>query len=135
MARHSLAAHTGEVELHLEAATLGELFGEAARALAEIMGGPLVPSGDGSYQEVSIGSPDRDALLVDWLNELIFLSERDKRIFGEVRIEQISERALRASVRGREVEEVKLHVKAATFHGLDISEGPQGFAANIVLDV
>lgn len=135
VARHTLEDHTGEIELRLEAATLGELFAEAARALAEIMGEPMVSETQAAYQEVSLRARDRNALLVDWLNELIFLAERDKSIFGDVRIDKISDRALEASVRGREASDLKLHVKAATFHGLDIRQGPEGFSANVILDV
>ena len=134
MGRHSLAEHTGEVELRLEAETLGELFAEAARALAELQGGPPAGSPD-VREEVRLSAPDRDALLVDWLNELVFLSERHKAIFGDVRVQAIEEGSLVASVAGRTTEELGLHVKAATFHGLDVRETPAGFVANVVLDV
>jgi SHS2 domain-containing protein len=137
VARHSLAEHTGELELHLEAASLDELFGEAARALAEIMGGPLRMPPEGAWEEVRLHATDRDALLVDWLNELIFRSERDKKIFDEIHVTHASEHALVAAIRGRVTEEVRLHVKAATFHKLEITElvGAGGLSANLILDV
>jgi SHS2 domain-containing protein len=133
--RHSLVEHTGEVEVRLEAATAAELFAEAARALAEIMGGPFAaPDREGGVA-VRLEAPDRNALLVDWLNELVFLAERDKRLYGATELDHVSDRELSARVFGREIEDLRLHVKAATFHGLDIREGPGGLSANVVLDI
>lgn len=135
MARHSLVEHTGEVQVRLEAATLGELFAEAALALAEIMGGPFADPGREGGETVRLESRDRNALLVDWLNELVYLAERDKRLYGAAEIHRVSDRELSARVYGRDIEDLRLHVKAATFHGLDIREEPGGLSADVVLDI
>ncbi len=137
MARHSLEEHIGEVELRLEGQTLAELFEEAARAIAELIGGAAAepPPASPRRDEVRLEAPDRDALLVEWLNELIYRSERDRSVFGDARVEWIDDRSLRATFAGRRVEEPRLHVKAATFHGLRIQETPGGWAAHVVLDV
>jgi SHS2 domain-containing protein len=131
---HSFADHTGELAIHLRGDTLGELFTEAGRALAEVMSG-REPKGDGAYERVTLQAPDREALLVAWLDELVFLAERDKKIFGDLRIERIADRELVASVRGEPTSELKTHVKAATFHGLKIVDGPDGVSATVILDV
>jgi SHS2 domain-containing protein len=133
-ARHTFAEHTGELEIVLVAPSLGELFGEAARALAEVMAGEL-PAASGVAETVSVTARDRDALLVAWLNELLFLDERDKKIYFEVRIDRVNERALTATVRGAEVSSLRTQVKAATLHGLRIADGPEGVSATVIFDV
>lgn len=136
MGRHSLVEHTGELEVRIEAATPAGLFAQAALALAEIMGGPFADPGRAGGETVRLEARDRDALLVDWLNELIYLAERDKRLYGAAEIDRVSDRELSARVFGREVEDLRLHVKAATFHGLEIREEPGGgLAAKVVLDI
>ena len=135
MGRHSLVEHTGEVQVRLEAATLAGLFAEAALALAEIMGGPFADPGREGGTPVRLEARDRNALLVDWLNELVYLAERDKRLYGAAEIDHVSDRELSARVFGRELPYLRLHVKAATFHGLDIREGPGGLTAQVVLDI
>jgi SHS2 domain-containing protein len=135
MARHAFAEHTGELELVIEAETLAGVFAEAAAALAEVMAGENSSAPPGARDGVTLVARDRAALLVDWLNELIFRSERDKKVYDDVRIEALSENRLVAAIAGRALEELRLPVKAATLHGLDIRATAGGFTARIVLDV
>lgn len=135
MDHHSLVEHTGELEFHVEARTLEGLFLEAARALGRIMGRARADSEPEPIEPVTLAARDRNALLAEWLNELIFLSDRDKRLFEVSKLELVNERALRAWIVGREVAELKRQVKAATMHRLDILESARGFQANVVLDV
>ncbi len=132
--RHSVEEHTGELQLRIDAATLPELFEEAARALSEAMG---APRSDGPLvaKRIQLDSVDREALLVDWLNELIFLSEVGKVLFREFLVELPSDRHLVARVSGVKVARLRNPVKAATFHGLTITRRAGGFTATVVLDV
>jgi SHS2 domain-containing protein len=131
---HALEEHTGELKLRIEAPSLPELFAEAGKALAEAMG---ARDGDGPVVEkrIELEASDREALLVDWLNELVFLSEVEKAIFREFRVEIPSEGRLLASASGARVEQLRNPVKAATYHGLAISARAEGFVATVVLDV
>lgn len=134
-ARHRFDDHTGEVRLSVEAPTLAALFEEAGLALAELM---LDESGEPSpeAQKVSLDAVDRSALLVQWLNELIFLSETHKRVYTEIRVEVVSDTHLDATVRGVFPEVLRTAVKAATFHEVRVEQEPDGrFWARVVLDV
>jgi SHS2 domain-containing protein len=133
-ASHTLEEHTGELKLRIEARTLPEIFAEAGRALAEAMGAPM-SDGPLVAKRIEVDASDREALLVDWLNELVFLSEVEKVVFQQFRIELPSERRLVASASGVKVEGLRNPVKAATYHGVAIREGPDGFVATVVLDV
>ncbi|HYV48565.1 MAG TPA: archease [Myxococcaceae bacterium] len=134
MAPHSFEEHTGEVRVRLSAPTFEELLGEAGQALAEL----LADEAPGDLQEgerVELRDVDRAALLVHWMDELIFLSETRKRIYSWFRVVSASEREVVAEVRGWPATRVRTAVKAATFHGLKVTEGPGGFSAEVVLDV
>lgn len=135
-AGHAFVEHTGEVQLELEADSLAELFVEAARALAEIFTGevPAVPPSEPS-EPVSLAARDLDALLVDWLNELIFRTETRQKIFSEVRVDHVGGGELRGSVRGVRPEVLKTAVKAATFHRLRVEPRDGRVRATVVLDV
>lgn len=127
--------HTSEVEVQLRAPTLAALFTEAAFALAELLAGQPVVPGDDAHEPVLLQAMDRDALLVDWLNELLFLTERDGRVFNTIRIEKLTGGSLQALV-GAGDGEPRTSVKAATLHGLDIEGTPEGgYAARVILDV
>lgn len=133
--RHIFEDHVGEVRLRIEAPTLAGLFEEAAHGLAELMLGTAPASPVGRVERIAIQAGDREALLVDWLNELIFLAETRSRIYTDVRVHRASDTALEAEVRGVAPEVVRTLVKAATLHDLKVEASPLGFAATVVLDV
>jgi SHS2 domain-containing protein len=131
--RHSFEDHTSEVELRLEAPTLEELFVEAGRALAELYTGRQVAQGES--QTVVVRANDRASLLVEWLNELIYRAEVSRQVATEFRIDHLSSGELSASIRGPATQLQHTPVKAATMHGVKISEEPNGFSASVILDV
>jgi SHS2 domain-containing protein len=135
VARHSFEDHTGEVRLRLEAPTLAALFEEAAMGLAELMLEVASDTREEREQSVTVEARDREALLVAWLNELVFLSETRGRVYTEVRVHSVSDTRLEASVRGVFPEALRTAVKAATLHGLKVDESADGFTATVVLDV
>ncbi len=132
---HAFVPHTGEVRLRLEAQTLAELFVEAGRALAELMLGTTEPDTAKDFEPVRVHASDREALLVEWLNELIFRSEVEKRVFTEFRITTVTDGELAATIGGVEVEALRTQPKAATLHELSICEARQGYTASVVIDV
>jgi len=135
-AHHRFEDHTGEVRLELGAPSLEELFVEAGRALAELMIGDLAPTAPpGPEQRIQVRAADLAALLVEWLNELIFLSETSKQVFTRFRIERIGPGELEAVVAGVAPQALKTQVKAATFHGLSVENRLGAWRASIVLDV
>lgn len=132
---HAFGEHTAEVELRVRASSLGELLAEAGRGLARLLlrDTPLAPFTPWCHIEVS--STDRAALLVDWLNELIYRAEADFWIAVEFEISHAAETQLVARARGVPVERSPGYVKAATFHGLRIEEVDGGLEARVILDV
>jgi SHS2 domain-containing protein len=127
--------HTAEVRLRVRGRSLGDLLGEAGHALAAVTLGGQPPASNGSWRTVEVRSTDRDALLVDWLNELIYLAETERWVPVEFVIETATPMALRAQVRGVPVAVTPARVKAATFHGLRIATTPDGLTADVILDV
>lgn len=134
-ASHEVLEHTGELRLRVRAPNLGELLAEAGSALGEVLlqhaeAGIRVP-----MQLVTVRSPDRDALLVDWLNELVFRADTMQWIPREFEVVEASDTEARAWVQGVHVAEAPALVKAATHHGLRITDIDGGLQAEIVLDV
>jgi len=134
-ARHIFEEHVGEVQIRVEAATLAELFAEAGRALAELFLEGPAGGGEREWLDVTVRAPDREALLAEWLNELIFRSDTRHCAFTDLRITRISDEQLQARIGGLPIESPRVAVKAATLHGLRIVERRSGYVATVVLDV
>lgn len=132
---YRLVEHTGEVEMHVEAESLPSLFEEAARGLAELLAEDASGPATAPEERIKLSANDRERLLVDWLNELVYRGEVAKLVYGHVRVERVGEHELEATVRGREPLSLRTAVKAATWHGLRIRPSEHGFEATVVLDV
>jgi SHS2 domain-containing protein len=130
---HRFEDHTAEVKLVVEAETLAALFEETALALAELMSTAILPAT--STIHVTVESSDRDALLVDWIDELVYRSEIDKRIYAHAKIRRVTDRAIEAEIGGFEPPAIRTAVKAATMHDLSVTDTREGVSARVVLDV
>ncbi len=130
-----LLEHTAEVKLRVRAPSFGELAAEAGRAVARIELGRVPPHAEGPWRELEIRSADREALLVDWLNELIFFAETECWVATDFEVQSATDTALRVRARGAIVQEAPARIKAATFHGLKIVGVAGGLEAEVVLDV
>jgi SHS2 domain-containing protein len=134
-ASHRFEEHVGEARLRLHATSLPALLEEAARALAELMCCDL-DGALGPPLRVEVRAPDREALLVAWIDELLFLSEKHKRVWTEPHVERATDTEIRALVRGAEPPALRTQVKAATLHDLRVVDGDAGeLDATLVLDV
>jgi SHS2 domain-containing protein len=132
---HERRDHTSEIELHVRAGSLGDLLAEAGRALAEVelTSANCVPGGPA--RTIRVSSSDREALLVAWLNELIFLADIDRWVAMDFSIDLADETEVRARASGVTLQWAPSRVKAATFHGLRVEDVPGGLEADVILDV
>jgi len=135
VAGFELLPHTAEVQVRARAPTLASLLAEAGRALARVeLGVPPGPAA-GDWRAVEVRSGDRAALLVDWLNELIWIAETERWVPVEFELETEGEVAVRGRMRGLSVACAPSLVKAATYHALRVEPTAEGFEAEFVLDV
>jgi len=134
-ATHEFLSHTSEMQLLVHAATYPELFAEAGHALGllSLRDIPDVPTGE--WREIEVESADRVALLVDWLNELIFLAETERWVGIEFEVREMAARWIIARARGVSVEEPPAVVKAATMHQARISHRDGAIEAEVLFDV
>jgi SHS2 domain-containing protein len=127
--------HPGEVRVRLRAASFGELAAAAGSALAELQLKRPPETATDAWHEITTRGRDREALLVNWLNELIYLAETERWVGTEFMPLRETDTELVMRARGVAVETAPSQVKAATFHGLRITSAGGGVEADLVLDV
>jgi SHS2 domain-containing protein len=89
----------------------------------------------GPVRSIQVPSSDRAALLVDWLNELIFLADIDRWVAMDFSVDRVTDTEIVARASGVTLEWAPSRVKAATFHGLRVQDVPGGLEADVILDV
>lgn len=130
--------HASDHAVHLRGHSAEDLFRLAAWALARVQ----VPEWRGELgepQSVDLLSDDWDDLLVNWINELIALSERHRTVWTDVQFQRLRADGVRAQVRGRpwpeDASRLGPDVKAASYHGLEVVPGPALWLARVALDL
>lgn len=126
--------HTADLALKVHGHSLKEVFINAAYGLFSMMA-DLEKVSPSISREVHLEAPDRESLLVGWLNELLYLHEVEEEVYSRFDIVTLSPTQLSAVVWGTKMTASKLTVKAATFHDLAIRETEEGYLATVVFDV
>lgn len=134
MGRWDEVAHTADLALRVWGADLEDLFRAAAVGMGALLG-THATGAPGVVRSLTLIGPDVEALLVDWLNELLYLWESTQHVFTSFSFEALSETSLQAEVAGYPLVETRAHIKAATYHNLVIERDRGGFETVIVFDV
>jgi len=130
--------HTADVGIIAYGADIKQLFSNAALALFSLI------TEVGSINEklrrhVEIVSEDKDSLLVEWLNELIYLFDAEHVLFRRFDIESLTNNQLKATCYGEDFDplkhKIRTEVKAATYHMLKINRNNRGYEVQILFDV
>jgi len=125
--------HTADWSLRVWAATLPELFAEAARGMTALAGARLAAAPRTS-RTIEISSLDIEGLLVSFLSEILYLGEEEKLAFDEFKI-QIVENRVSAEITGAAIRSIDKTIKAVTYHNLLIRQASRGYEVEIVFDV
>lgn len=119
--KYELISHTADIKLKVEADDLSGVFIAALEGMTSIIKKEnSIESVEKSKKIITIESPDKTALLIDFLNEVLYQSHTNKEIYREVKFLEFSEMAIKAEIRGQKVEQFDEDVKAVTYHEADI---------------
>ena len=118
--------HTADVGIAAYGADMSQAFANAARALFSLIT-ELDDVAEVLHRDVELIAPDQESLLVEWLNELIYLFDTENIIFKRFDITQLNHTQLKARSYGEKVDKskhkLKTGVKAATYHMLKVDKG------------
>ena len=134
--------HTADVGFEVRAPTLEDLFDEARQALLMTMFERPPEMGE-EERSVRLSAPDLETLLVRWINELVFFVQEAGfvPVRGDLRIREAGKEGffLEALLIGAPLDLEgygwRGEIKSATFHGLNVAHGSEGWRAQMILDV
>jgi SHS2 domain-containing protein len=132
--------HTAEIGLRISAPTAPDVFACSAEAMFAL----LYPDQDEDQSEdtgissrsVAVESIDVESLLVDWLNELLYLYETNGECYSRCTILRWSPTELVATVHGNKASQPPaMHIKAVTYHQLQVHSKGTGWQAQVFFDI
>lgn len=126
--------HTADWAIRVRGRSLEELFANAALGMAMLMA-DLKAIEPGVVRRVELEEFDTETLLVSWLSELLWFNEESGAVFVRYEIAKLTPTRLEATVWGAPVSSQWKHIKAVTFHDMDIVEKDDGYEVTVVFDV
>ena len=137
--RYEPLEHTSEAGVIARGATLAEAFANAAEGMYA-----LIMELDGieerETRQIAIEADSHEALLVDWLLELVFLTESEGLVFRRFAVDELSDTRMRGHAWGEpfDADRHRTHntmVKAVTQHMLEIERENGGFRLQVLFDI
>ncbi len=129
--------HTADVGIRAYGADMRQAFTNAARALFSLIT-ELDDIEEVLYRDIKLIAPDEESLLVEWLNELIYLFDVENIIFKRFDITELSNTQLKARSYGEKIDsskhKIKTGVRAATYHMLKVDKG-DGCKVQVLFDI
>jgi SHS2 domain-containing protein len=130
--------HEADVGLLLEGADGPDLFAAAGLALFDLVC-DLRSVEERERYELAGEADGVEALLVDWLNDLVYLFEARGVVCRRFAFASWTETSYAAEAFGEPADESRHAtrdlVKAATYHGLVVRRTEEGLEARVILDV
>lgn len=135
---YELFEHTADLGLRVKAPDLNTLFAEAATCLYSAMAEDVDTIRPEHVVRIEVAGTDREYLLFDWLKELLLRFETDHILFSRFEVD-VRDDGLTATARGEPfdpAQHVLSHeVKAITYHGLTVEQTPDGWQAEVIVDI
>lgn len=135
MQKYEILEHRGDFKIRVFGGDKKELF---LNALLGMEAGlqPEIKNQKSNLKTIKIKSLDANALLVDFLSEVLYWIQVKKEIYTDIKFEKFSDTELEAELIGNKVERFGEDIKAVTYHGLDIKQTEDGaFEAIVLFDI
>ncbi len=129
--------HMADVGVIAYGANINQAFANAAKALFSLIA-ELDNVEEVLHRDIELLAPDQESLLVDWLNELIYLFDTENIIFKRFDIIELNDTQLKARSYGEKVDSLKhilkIGIKAATYHMLKVDK-TNGCKVQVLFDI
>jgi len=136
--RYTLIDHTADFGIHVFGSDPKALFANAAYAMFDMLTETDLLKGTGST-DLQVTGADWPDLMVNWLRELLYFWNGKELLVKKVQILSLSETELSANIEfdpfDPDRHEIKIEIKAVTYHQIEVADGPEGWEARIIFDV
>jgi SHS2 domain-containing protein len=134
---YEIIEHTADVGIRAFGTDLAQAFANAARGMFSLIT-DLESIRETLSRNVEASAADRELLLVEWLNELIYLFDVEQVLFRRFDVKLDTRNRLKALCYGEKVDrsrhEIKIGIKSATYHMLKVEKNDL-YQVQVLLDI
>jgi len=135
MKKYEIIDHKTDLKIKSFAKTKKDIFSNMLVAMTESMKPRFGKKREKVTREIKIKSEDFKTLLVDFLNEVLYLSQTNREVYFDINFKKFSEDELRAEVSGQKINRFNEDIKAATFHNLEIEKERGVWQSTVLFDI
>jgi len=133
MEKYEFLEHPADLKIRSFGKDLPELFVNSVLGMMDFLYGKV----EKNYiqtERVEVAADNLESLLVDWLAEILYLSDTNKRAYLDYKILEFTKTKIVADI-GSQMAMAKDDIKAVTYHELAIVHLPEGWEATVVYDI
>lgn len=137
MKKYSVFSHTADIGLNVYAKTIKDIFKNAAEGMFSLLSSS-VNKNKAIKKEFSVKGYDPENILVNWLNELLYLAYSEKALFHSYKIISLGKNSLTALVNGFKMyKDVSFpyEIKSVTYHNIKIKKTKTGYRTQVIFDI
>jgi len=128
MKKYEILEHKADLKIRVFGKDLKELFENAMIGMFE--GAHYESSSaetreskeEKAKREIKISSLDLPSLLVDFLSEVLYLSEVNREVYPKIQFKKFTEKEIKGILSGKKLKRMGVVIKGVTYHDLDIRQ-------------
>ncbi len=135
MKKYELLEHVADIKMKVYGKSLEDLFSNAAYGMANIQKLKVKSEKLKVKRTIKIKSTDSETLLVDFLSEILTLSDTYHEVYPKVSAIKINQNEASAEILGFSIDQFDEDIKAVTYHGLQVKKVDDHWEAVVLFDI
>jgi len=133
--KYEILNHPADLKIRAYGKDLAEVFSNMLKGMFETCH-PIIEKKDYFIKrKVNLEANDKESLLVNFLSEVLYLSDINNETYFGVEFKKINEKKLIGEIKGRKVKGFNLEIKAVTWHDLEIKKRNNLWQATVLFDI
>ncbi len=140
---YKILEHPADIKVQAFGKTKEEFFLNAMLGMKDVLRSKVQSPKSKVARRIKIRSLDLNALLVDFLSEVLYLSQVNKEVYDDVKFTKFSDPStgsgqaeLEGELFGNKIKSFGEDIKAVTYHGLEIEKNEQElWQATVLFDI
>jgi len=133
MEKFEILEHKADIKIMFFGKTKEEVFKNSLLGIKIILNPKF--NNKRVLRQIKIKSIDLSALLIDFLNEIIFMSQKNKEFYNSFEIKKLSDDYIEGILEGKKIERFNEDIKAATYHKSSFVSKNDIWEAVVIFDI
>ena len=131
--KYKILEHPADIKIQAFGKTKQALFLNAMKGMNAVL--KSKSKTQNAKRKISVKSLDLNSLLVDFLSEVLYLTQVNKEVYNDVKFTKFNDKQLEAELTGNKIESFGEDIKGVTYHDLKIEKENNQYQVTILFDI